>query len=163
MQFFQKYIFMSINKSILQIKIRFVLNSMIEMRKKIFVLAFVFAILMSIAIYFYVYKGHRDISAEDAQYEMTVADLHGQFSTNATVANQKYLDKTIEVRGAITNIDSSTHTIVLDEKLSAVLQDSTMIGLSIHKIVQVKGRFLGYDDLLEELKVDQASIADERQ
>ena len=130
------------------------------MKKKIFFLTVVVAVLLAIAIYFYVYKGHRNIGAEDAQFELSVTELHGQFNANGAVANSKYLDKTIQVRGTITSIDSSTHTIVLDEKLSAALQDSTFKGISLHKAIQVKGRFIGYDDLLEELKIDQAKIAD---
>jgi hypothetical protein len=89
---------------------------------------------------------------------LTVSELKSQFTDNAVVANAKYIDQTIAVTGTITSIDKLGHAIVLDQKLSAVLKDSIMDGVSPQMLVKVKGRFLGYDDLLEELKIDEAMI-----
>lgn len=128
--------------------------------KKILVVLVVFIIGIAAGLYFYLYKGHRDIAAEKADFVTTVNTLQQEFASNSTTANTKYLDKTIEVSGKITNIDSATHAIVIDDKLYAVFKDSVLGNARLQKQVRVKGRFIGYDDLLEEFKIDQASFSD---
>ena len=105
------------------------------------------------------YKDRRDVSAEEAKYTVTVLDLQNQFTKDLAGSNAKYLDKAIEVSGIVTSIDTAEHSVVLDEKLSAVFLDSTLAGVALQKSVRIKGRFLGYDDLLEELKIDDAALA----
>ena len=129
------------------------------MKKKILIAGILIIGLLSIGIYFYIYQEHRDISAEDANFSLTVKDLQGEFTADAVGANAKYLDKTIEVSGLVTSIDMANHSIVLDEKLSAVFKDSVLGGIKLQNSIIVKGRFLGYDDLLEELKLDEASLS----
>ena len=114
---------------------------------------------LSVGLYFYMYKDRRDVSAEEAKYTVTVLDLQNQFTKDLAGSNAKYLDKAIEVSGIVTSIDTAEHSVVLDEKLSAVFLDSTLAGVALQKSVRIKGRFLGYDDLLEELKIDDAALA----
>ena len=128
------------------------------MKKKVLLIVLFVACLFALAGYFYMYKDHRDISGEDAKFTLTVNELKSQFAANAVVANAKYIDQTIAVTGTVTHIDKLEHTIVLDQNLSAVLKDSIMDNVSLQMPVKVKGRFLGYDDLLEELKIDEAMI-----
>jgi len=127
------------------------------MRKKIMIVLAVLAII-GVGLYFYMYKGHRDISSESADYSTTVKDLQQQFTANSTDAGKKYADKTIEIYGKITAVDLAAHTITVDEKLSAVFKDSVLNKVAAEKQVKIKGRFLGYDDLLEEFKMDQVSL-----
>jgi cobyrinic acid a,c-diamide synthase len=130
------------------------------MRKKILIAGIVIAVLLSLGVYFYMYKDHRDISTEEAKFVLTVKDLQSEFVADAVGANAKYLDKTIEVSGTITGIDMASHSVVLDEKLSAVFKDSVLGDIKLQNSVKIKGRFLGYDDLLEELKLDEASFSE---
>ena len=111
-------------------------------------------------LYFYAYKGHRDIATEDADYELTVSGLSKEFSEGDSLANSKYADKTIQIYGKVTNIDLPSHTIIIDEKLSAEFTDSILPKINLHDPIKIKGRFVGYDDLLEEYKVDQAAKAE---
>lgn len=127
--------------------------------KKIILTVIVILAIAATGIYFYMYKDHRDIASEDAAHKVTVAQLQKEFSENDSISNKKYLDKTIEVYGKITNVDSEAHAIMLDEKLSARLKDSTAGGFAVGKMLKVKGRFVGYDDLLEEFQLDQAAIS----
>ncbi len=124
--------------------------------KKI-IISVVILVAIGFAGYKYVYREHRDISAEDAEFTLTAAKLQGEFTTNDSLANSKYADKTIEVAGKITSIDAAANTIVIDGKLSATLKDKVS-GLQQNSPVKVKGRFVGYDDLLEEFKMDQTTI-----
>jgi putative nucleic acid binding protein len=127
--------------------------------KKIILIVVVILAIAATGLYFYMYKDHRDIASEDAAYSTTVAQLQKDFSENDSISNKKYLDKTIEVYGKITNSDSAAHSIMVDEKLSARLKDSTAGGFEVGKTIKIKGRFVGYDDLLEEFQLDQATIS----
>jgi hypothetical protein len=129
------------------------------MKKKILIAGILIVGLLFVGIYFYMYQEHRDISTEDANFSLTVKDLQAEFTADAVGANAKYLDKTIEVSGIVTSIDMGSHSVVLDEKLSAVFKDSVLGGIKLQNSIKVKGRFLGYDDLLEELKLDEASLS----
>ena len=118
------------------------------------------AILAVIAIvgYNYLYKSHRDISTEEANFSISVATLANDFKENETNANAKYLDKTIAISGKITAIDTVSNILVIDEVVSATLQEKLNKTLQENQKVTIKGRFIGYDELLEEFKIDQVTI-----
>ena len=128
------------------------------MKKKIPLIGLVLLIGLSVGLYFYMYQDRRDVSTEEAKYSVTALELQSQFSKDLVGSNKKYLDQAIEVSGTVTAIDTAEHSVVLDEKLSAVFLDSTLSGVALQKSVSIKGRFLGYDDLLEELKMDDATV-----
>lgn len=127
------------------------------MKKKIIFLFVIVAVGCAFAAYKFLYREHRDISTENATFSTSVKTLEQEFLANDSLANAKYADKTIEVNGKITNIDAASNSVTIDEKLEAVLfvKDNT---LQLQQQVHVKGRFVGYDDLLGELKMDQVSL-----
>jgi len=127
------------------------------MKKKIGII-FLFIALIGSFIYFYAYKNHRDISSEKAQYTIKINDLQVDFTKNDSLANSKYQDKTIQVSGNITSIEKESKGIVLDDKLFGTFKDSIPNSLVKGNLITIKGRFIGYDDLLEEFKVDQITI-----
>lgn len=130
-----------------------------KMKKKIVIFLLVLIAAFT-GLYFYAYKGHRDIASEDADFELSVSGLSKEFSKNDSLANSKYADKTIQIYGKITNIDLPSHTIIIDEKLSAEFTDSILPKINLQDPIKIKGRFVGYDDLLEEFKVDQVTTAE---
>ncbi len=119
-------------------------------------IAFVIVLLGLFLVYKYLYHEHRDISAETAAFSVSVNQLLKEFTEDETLANSKYLDKSIVVKGKITNFDKANKTIVLDEKVFAILITSADIKLNTE--VSVQGRVIGYDSLLEEIKLDQSQI-----
>ncbi|HEY0091399.1 MAG TPA: hypothetical protein VGB43_02840 [Flavobacterium sp.] len=127
------------------------------MGKKI-IIGIVIIIIVAFIGYKFIYKEHRDIGSEDAAFTLTTSQLQQEFSAGDSLANAKYADQTIQVEGTITSVDPIGNSIVIDQKLSAVLKDKLTSDISANKPVKVKGRFVGYDDLLEELKMDQVSI-----
>lgn len=127
------------------------------MRKKI-IIVLVLILALGFAAYKYMYKGHRDISSEDAALFETVAQVHGAFQKNDSMANIKYLDKTIEIYGKITNIDLQNKMITVDEKLIARFTNSVPNTLKLQTAITLKGRVVGYDDLLEEIQMDQCTV-----
>lgn len=121
----------------------------------------IFTILLILAFvafigYQYVYQKHRDISNEKASYEITINDLNSEYSLSWEKANQKFLDKTILITGVVTSIDKTNQSYIIDEKINCNSVEN--IKVNVGSIVSVKGRFIGYDELLEEYKLDECSI-----
>lgn len=127
------------------------------MIKKILIALSLF-LLIGISVYRYTYKGHRDIESETADYVVTVSGLEKEFTSNDSLAYIKYQDKTIEITAQVTAIDSASNGIVMDEKIFATFKDRLPAAISTGKTLKIKGRFLGYDELLQEFKIDQSSI-----
>ncbi len=127
------------------------------MKKKI--LIFIVAVLGVLAcIYFYAYKDHKDIAASEADFTLTVVNLQNEFAQNDSLATVKYQNKVVQVEGTITNVDASTKSVVIDDKIYAQFDTALPANLEVKKKVKLKGRFLAYDDLVEEFKMDQCSV-----
>ena len=125
------------------------------MKKKLLIVL-VIVIIFGFAGYKYVYKDHRDVSSEEAAFKITLADLKADFEKNDSVANTKYLDKAIAIYGEVTSLDLATNEIIVDSNLSATIKGK--VNVKKGDKVTVKGRFIGYDDLLKEYKIDNCVI-----
>lgn len=136
-------------------------NHLFNMKKSKIFITVLFIVIAGYLIYCYIYKGHRDIASEKGSFLVTALSLHNEFKDDETKANAKYLDKTISVYGKISNIDVSESTIIIDKKIFAAFKDKLPSDLKQLSNVKVKGRFIGYDDLLEEFKMDQCVLEDE--
>ena len=99
-------------------------------------------------------SGGRDLEKETSEFSVSATAIFGDFSANAEMATKKYLNKAVEITGKVTNI--TENVITLDGKVSCQLQVSEQVNLDSQ--VKIKGRVTGYDDLLEELKLDQCLI-----
>jgi len=130
----------------------------ISMAKYKIVIALLIFLVASIGGYLYVYQGHRDISNEKESFSVNVDTLYTEFMSDEFQANEKYLDKTISVSGRITKIDYKNKSIVINEKLFALFDNDLPASIKPQLEVEVKGRLLGYDSLLEEIKLDQCVI-----
>jgi hypothetical protein len=108
--------------------------------------------------YFYIYKEHRDIAKEEGVYHVTANDIFLEYKSNESQADIKYLDKTITISGKISTIGFETNSIVLDEKLFATFSEDIPRSLKEGNDIIIKGRLIGYDSLLEEIKLDQCII-----
>jgi hypothetical protein len=129
----------------------------VAMKNKL-LLGISFSLAIASSIYLYTYKGHRDISSETPDYVVSISELEKEFSTNGSLAYAKYQDKTIELTAQVTAIDIANKGIVLNDKVFATFKDSLPKSITNDKILNIKGRFLGYDELLEEFKIDQCSV-----
>lgn len=123
--------------------------------KKITTGLLIFLVILFLS-YKYLYHGHRDISNEKAFFSVTATEILQDFLLDESKANLKYLDKSITISGKITNIDTKNNTIVIDEKVFVLLKKITVVKQS--EVIIVQGRVIGYDSLLEEIKLDQAEI-----
>ena len=60
-------------------------------------------LLIIVLAYSYVYQGHRNIEKEKAEFTMDADIIIKEFSMNSQSSETKYLNKTIEVKGYVTN------------------------------------------------------------
>ncbi|TYA57308.1 OB-fold protein [Formosa maritima] len=123
------------------------------MRKKIIILFF---IIIAFVAYKYVFQNHRDIQSESASFIMSTHELSKEFQINPNDSQLKYLDKTIQITGVISELNNLSMT--LDETVYCLFLESLDSTLILNKKVIIKGRFIGYDDLLEQIKLDQCNI-----
>lgn len=127
------------------------------MKKKI-LFGILIALVITIALYRYIYQKHRDISSEKATYTVSIPQLEKEFANNDSLALAKYQDQTIELTAQITAVDTKNKAVILEQKLFVTFNDSLPKTIISGKEINIKGRFLGYDELLEEFKMDQSSI-----
>ncbi len=115
-------------------------------------------LLVAFGLFRYAYQKHRTISTEKALYSLTVSELEKEFASNDKLATLKYQDQTLEIKAEVTAIDIEIKAVILNNTLFASFSDSLPHDLIIGHKTSIKGRFLGYDELLEEFKMDQCSI-----
>lgn len=106
--------------------------------------------------YFYVQQDHRDIKGEEAAFVLTTSKLHAEFIAGAAVSENKYLNKTIAVSGNISELNDTE--ITLEDKVFCQFSTPINKKRALHSKIEIKGRFIGYDDLLEQIKLDQCTI-----
>lgn len=128
------------------------------MKIKTILILFVLLIVAAIGIYFYTYKEHRNIASEKESYTIAATEIFLEYQANETNANGKYLDKTIEVTGNLSSVDVETKSIVINDKLFATFKEELPKTLQLNAEIKIKGRLIGYDALLEELKMDQCVL-----
>jgi hypothetical protein len=124
------------------------------MRKVIFY-GIVLVILGCIAGYFYLYKDHRNIEKEEAFAHIASAALVQEFTSDPEKATQKYLNQTIEVKGLVT--EASDSTLMLEGGIFCSFDQVIHLNEKDKNVV-VKGRCIGYDELFNEVKLDQCSL-----
>lgn len=127
------------------------------MKKIILILLSIFFI-TAIGLYFYTYQNHRNISTEKAAFTLTLSKLQSEFAKNDSLFNAKYADKTIEIYGKVTSVDLQNQSLMLDDKIVIGFENPISIAIKISDTTHIKGRYVGYDDLLDEFKIDQAII-----
>lgn len=106
--------------------------------------------------YNYVYQDHRDIQTEKAEYSTTPQNIQEEFKLNALESEKKYLNKTIEISGTITEINETDLT--LNDMIFCQFSNGINQSLKVNTSIIIKGRCIGYDDLLEQVKLDQCSV-----
>ncbi len=107
--------------------------------------------------YNYLYKEHRNIENENAQFSLTAQKIHSEFNDDPLVSQKKYLNETIEISGVVSEISENEITIS-DMVFCQFSEQFTQNEIQLNSKITVKGRFIGYDDLLEQIKLDQCII-----
>ncbi len=119
---------------------------------------FVIALLLIAAFvgYQYLYQDHRDVAEEAAAYTVTAYDIATEFEGDPDAALKKYLDQTIVIDGQVSEVEEGA--VTLNEAVYCKLLSTNNDQLDLMSPVRVKGRCIGYDELLEVIKLDQTTI-----
>jgi hypothetical protein len=124
------------------------------MRKNFVVL--IVLLVLAIAGYNHIYQEHKNVREEIPAFTMTSSSLLQEFLINFEKSELKYSDKIILVSGNISEIHQNS--ITLNETIFCQFDTDFAEFVSQNSTITIKGRFIGYDDLLEQIKLDQCSI-----
>ncbi|MCV9927885.1 OB-fold putative lipoprotein [Flavobacterium sp. LS1R49] len=108
----------------------------------------------------YVYYKHlirpsRNIVSEEPVFKISAAKLSQEYNANSQKADSRYLNKTIEINGVVTKVTDSV--MMVDESVFCLFGNKLKRDLIKNKIV-LKGKCIGYDELFQEVKLDQCTI-----
>lgn len=126
-------------------------------RTKIAIGVLVIALISALAVYNYVFNtAHRDIASEAATASISAKNIRNQFEANEGLATTTFLDKVVEVKGEITDLEGLD--ITLSNGVQATLSAKDTLKLKKGSTITIKGRCVGYDELLEVVKIDQSTL-----
>ena len=112
------------------------------------------------AVRYYVYHGgKRDIQAEETAYTVASSAIVAEFTADVEAANKKYLEKPVAVSGTVTSVN--TTEVILDNAVNCNFSTANA-AITKNQKITVKGRVVGYDDLLGEVKIDQCNISNQK-
>ena len=126
--------------------------------KKLLYIIFTLGLISIIAIYFYTNQPHRDIKSEVPSFNISAQNLTQEFMSSQAIASNKFPNKTIIVNGKTDQILSKS--LILEGNIFCTF-DLSGLDAKINEVIYVKGRCIGYDDLLGEIQLDQCSIVNE--
>mgnify|MGYP001370755336 CR=1 FL=1 len=119
----------------------------------------IFFILFLITVYAVWNKPHKNFSSTKPNITIDSSNFINEFKTNSTLATEKYLNQIILVNGYVT--DKLTKSVILDNGIVCTLDSSSFKALGLIQInneISIKGRFVGFDDLFEEIRLDHCFI-----
>lgn len=127
--------------------------------KKISIAILVLVLILVIGFFsarYYAYHGaKRDVQSEQAVFTMKTKDILSEFKTNEVAANKKYLEKPVTISGVITSVTNKE--VIIDEVVVCSFTTANTT-LKAGQTISVKGRVIGYDDLMGGVNMDQCSI-----
>lgn len=124
------------------------------MRKYLVLIAIV---LIALGGYKYLYKSHRNIESENARFSLTAQQIHSEFNNDPVISQNKYDNETMEISGIVSEFNETEITI--DDKVFCQFSEPiTQKETLPNSRITIKGRFIGFDDLLEQVKLDQCII-----
>jgi flagellar basal body-associated protein FliL len=129
-----------------------------KMKKKykIILALFVLVCIVGFVSYNYIMTGGaRDLTSEKTDFKVSSKDIISEFTTNIEAANKKYLEKAVAIEGTITKITDKE--IILDNSIICEFKETDKT-IKENQTYTIKGRIMGYDDLMSELKLDQCFI-----
>lgn len=125
-------------------------------KSKIISFSILTVVLIGFAGYSYImHGGERNLSTEDVAFTVSSKKILAEFVSKTEDSNKKYLEKAVAVTGVITHKEGKDITIDNSIICSLKNPDST---IKKDQNITVKGRVVGYDDLMGELKLDQCFV-----
>ena len=108
------------------------------------------------AIYYYSQSIKVNYETEKPVLITNAKDLIWRFQMDSA---KELLFQVVQVKGSITGLDSLL--IILDHKLICAPEPDTELNPKVGEAVTFKGRCIGYDDLLDEVRMDHVFLVRE--
>ena len=128
----------------------------IQLIKKYLILVFIVLLIIVYAVW---NKPHKNYSNTKPNIIIYSSNFINEFKANATIATEKYLNQIILVNGNVT--DKLNKSVVLNNGIVCSLDSSSLDALELIQINDegiIKGRFVGFDDLFKEIRLDHCFI-----
>ena len=116
--------------------------------------AIILLLTVSLTAYYHYNNLRRDISTQHTDVTIKASQLYQQYYEHEQEANQKYLDKVIEVKGRVSKVQSNNGLIVLLLNagdgmggINCSMKESNSINVAqelLNKEVLVKGKCTGF-------------------
>jgi len=127
------------------------------MKKKYILLSTVVILLVFIGIKYVIYKPHRTISEEKVFKSFTTENFIEAFEKD-TLFLTTYANQTISIYAKEIELDFENKIGLINNKIATRFEDFETLKNHSLKNVTIKGRLVGYDELLEEFQMDQCII-----
>lgn len=127
-------------------------------KKPLLIVLGIGAILAAILVYNYVYQDHRNIETEKPTFTVSAIELSEAFQQDEMIATETYLNQTILVKGVVREMNKETAMMEPNVFFALSENEHTTDSPKLHTNIQIKGRCIGYDSILEEIKFDQSVI-----
>ncbi len=116
------------------------------------------AVLVGGAVFLWMWnKPHKDYAAQEAEATLSAAQFYADFQQNKDSMNLAYAEKVVRLEGVYQEqIDPST--ILMEPGMAIQLQAPGTTLPEPGSTISVKARFLSYDDLMGEVKLDNGVI-----
>jgi len=119
-------------------------------RRNSLLLAALFLILGGVVLKNYLFKAPTPIERQKTVYAEVSAKFNNDVASNAA----KWQNDIVEISGTVTGLDAKGLT--LDNSIYCQFKfPDSLASQKKGNTLNIKGRFIGYDDLLEESKLDQ--------
>lgn len=100
-----------------------------------------------------IYKPHQTVASQQAAFIGLADDFKSEIAYN----QEKWQNAIVQLQGMMTDADEQG--IMMSETIYCQFSNlESLKSLSSGTEITIKGRFIGYDDLLEEIKLDNCDI-----
>lgn len=99
---------------------------------------------------------HREIAKEAPAFQLGADELHYLFANDEATAVPKYMDQVLQVSGTVTEMEETN--IVLDQRVLVNFLPGAVSDFQDGQTIVIKGRCVGFDELLLQVKIDQATL-----
>ena len=115
----------------------------------------VFSIFILLVFKKYIYKKHENISLKNPDFVISSDKLYYDFTNFTDSSNSKYLNKIILIDGNLISLDD--RNILLSPGIS-ILLEKNITKINQKEQIKIKGRCLGFDNILMEVRIDKATL-----
>ena len=108
-------------------------------RKYLLIAVLVWALLLAVGLYVY-NKPHSSAAHATPDYSLSATDLYQQFQQDEAVANQKYLDKIIEVKGTVAEVQHSGNSATIELREESAMGGINCSFTNLEHIIQIPSK-----------------------